>query len=402
MEEGSNGFCCICLEKKHRYTCPRCNVRYCSLTCYKHQLHSNCSELFYRDWFIKEMKERKVTDEEKQAILETIQRVEEENPITDFLDEEVSLEERLADLDINNISEEKIDEIWEKLTSEEQERFKKFVAVDVSIISEELGTAWEPWWTSHNSGLVEEVSVSVDEASRLNLPPVIQVPCFNRLSAEKSPSPLIGFNLVNVLYVYVFFQRLYNGVGTTEFASEFCESCVLSSDVLDKNRTFAKADESVSAGAQRCVEVATQNAFALGTQFPIECIRDVSHVLMGPSIDLSSQYVGCVLSDLHASLVKYRKMLKTDSGSRPSLMGDHAALRKRLFAIIKKLEFFLSWSSSFREQLTLLSIEISELYKTKLQSFKNDIAIKHPVNYTEDKSTKGTEAQLKPKIIELN
>ena len=338
------------------------------------------------------MKQRNVSEEEKQVILESIRKVEDENPVFDFLDDEIPLEERLADIDISKLSEENVDVVWEKLTSSEQEEFRKLAN------SGELNTVWAPWWTRHNPGFVEEINPN-DKIDEEHLPKVVKMASFDTFSTGKAPSPLVGFNLINVLYVYVFFQRLFNGEGTSEFGSEFCELCILSCDVLKDNRTFGDADASVCSATQRCGETASGHDFSFGLQFPIECLQDVVHVLMGPCPRASSRYVACALSDFYVSLSAFRKSLKT---SRPAaaVASEPAISRKRLFVIMKKLEYLLSWSTNCHEQLTLMSIEVGELYKKKIQNFKDDSVERPPVNSI-TKHTHSSKQQLQPKIVEL-
>lgn len=49
--------CEICWKQKGNYTCPRCNVAYCGLACYKDPAkHLACSELFYKDQVVTELK----------------------------------------------------------------------------------------------------------------------------------------------------------------------------------------------------------------------------------------------------------------------------------------------------------------------------------------------------------
>ncbi|WVF65400.1 hypothetical protein IAT40_000127 [Kwoniella sp. CBS 6097] len=40
--------CGICRKRDSRYTCPRCNVLYCSLDCFRDESHAQCSEPFYK------------------------------------------------------------------------------------------------------------------------------------------------------------------------------------------------------------------------------------------------------------------------------------------------------------------------------------------------------------------
>ncbi|XP_020321408.1 zinc finger HIT domain-containing protein 2 [Oncorhynchus kisutch] len=49
--------CGLCLCKLSYYTCPRCNVPYCGLECYRSTNHSVCSEEFYKESVLQELKD---------------------------------------------------------------------------------------------------------------------------------------------------------------------------------------------------------------------------------------------------------------------------------------------------------------------------------------------------------
>ncbi|XP_010634483.2 zinc finger HIT domain-containing protein 2 [Fukomys damarensis] len=53
---GPCGFCPAGEAQPARYTCPRCNVPYCSLNCYRE--HGTCAEAFYRDQVLGELRGR--------------------------------------------------------------------------------------------------------------------------------------------------------------------------------------------------------------------------------------------------------------------------------------------------------------------------------------------------------
>lgn len=48
MSSASSINCLFC-NQPSRYTCPKCSIRYCSASCYKHTKHEECSEAFYKD-----------------------------------------------------------------------------------------------------------------------------------------------------------------------------------------------------------------------------------------------------------------------------------------------------------------------------------------------------------------
>ena len=41
-----DSFCQICHEKSAAYQCPKCQIRYCSLNCYRNRCHEPCSKKF--------------------------------------------------------------------------------------------------------------------------------------------------------------------------------------------------------------------------------------------------------------------------------------------------------------------------------------------------------------------
>lgn len=54
--------CMMCKCKPCCYTCPRCNLHYCSLACYQSPDHSVCSEKFYKESVLKELKDMGTTE----------------------------------------------------------------------------------------------------------------------------------------------------------------------------------------------------------------------------------------------------------------------------------------------------------------------------------------------------
>nr|XP_020452618.1 zinc finger HIT domain-containing protein 2 isoform X2 [Monopterus albus] len=67
-EDGSNSrgsaVCMLCKSKPSRYTCPRCNLHYCGLACYQSPHHSVCSEEFYKESVLQELKDMGKTESE--------------------------------------------------------------------------------------------------------------------------------------------------------------------------------------------------------------------------------------------------------------------------------------------------------------------------------------------------
>ena len=67
-----------CLVQVARYTCPRCNLRYCTLACYRAEAHGPCAEAFYKAALIEELHQTKAAPEERDRVLDMLQRLEAE------------------------------------------------------------------------------------------------------------------------------------------------------------------------------------------------------------------------------------------------------------------------------------------------------------------------------------
>ncbi|XP_075931998.1 zinc finger HIT domain-containing protein 2 [Anarhichas minor] len=60
----SSAVCMLCKCKPSCYTCPRCNLQYCGLACYQSPDHSVCSEEFYKESVLQELKDMGKTESE--------------------------------------------------------------------------------------------------------------------------------------------------------------------------------------------------------------------------------------------------------------------------------------------------------------------------------------------------
>ena len=55
--------CNVCKINNSKYKCPKCNIFYCSINCYKTH-NEKCTEEFYKNNIIEELKATKFSDEE--------------------------------------------------------------------------------------------------------------------------------------------------------------------------------------------------------------------------------------------------------------------------------------------------------------------------------------------------
>ncbi|KAM4730485.1 zinc finger HIT domain-containing protein 2 [Anableps anableps] len=68
----SRAVCMLCKCKPHNYTCPRCNLQYCGLSCYQSPDHSDCSEEFYKESVLQELKDMGKTEAEGKRKMQEI------------------------------------------------------------------------------------------------------------------------------------------------------------------------------------------------------------------------------------------------------------------------------------------------------------------------------------------
>ncbi|XP_029030664.1 zinc finger HIT domain-containing protein 2 [Betta splendens] len=64
--------CMLCKSKPSCYTCPRCNLHYCGLACYRSPDHSACSEEFYKESVLQELKNMGKTESEGKKKMQEI------------------------------------------------------------------------------------------------------------------------------------------------------------------------------------------------------------------------------------------------------------------------------------------------------------------------------------------
>ena len=96
-----------CRRQFSIYTCPACNIPYCSLTCFRSEAHSQCSETFYRKQVETDIhSEPSKSAEEKMKMLQLLKRLEQQSleEDQDFLEENESdgddgLARRIGDVD---------------------------------------------------------------------------------------------------------------------------------------------------------------------------------------------------------------------------------------------------------------------------------------------------------------
>ncbi|KAJ7777882.1 hypothetical protein DFH07DRAFT_1036143 [Mycena maculata] len=196
--------CRLCRRQFSKYTCPTCNVPYCSLTCFRSEAHSQCSETFYKKEVESDIRaEPSKTANERQRMLELLKRFEEDSAAQGELesfgdedeeDDESDISRRLQSVDLESTSP---DDLWALLTPAEREKFLKAMEDPSSglalqlLSSEELESEkQDPWWA--RSAVSE--NIAGPSANRYGDPPdPIQIP--PSLASPKRSGPSLIYNI---------------------------------------------------------------------------------------------------------------------------------------------------------------------------------------------------------------
>ena len=136
-EDSQLHVCLVCLKAKARYTCPKCQVWYCSAVCYSSDRHQDCSEDFFKQQVNAALRSDIVDSSEKTKMIDILKRQKAEVADEFTLDE---LDKGFDELDVENFD---IDEALKMMDSEEKAAFEAALAENTLIDS--IRATIEPW-----------------------------------------------------------------------------------------------------------------------------------------------------------------------------------------------------------------------------------------------------------------
>ena len=182
--------CGICKKASASYTCPRCNLVYCGLDCYRNEeIHANCSEEFYKEQVITELKMCKLDADDKDC-------KEHKRRIVDILKREAK---RMESDELRD----------EELEEEDEEKEAKENVLDDELLRFYCSKArnWKPWW--HESdltrALVEELEPSKPIQKNLNSNLIRNSSSIN----TSNSSPLLYNDILLLNYSYFLVAYIY-------------------------------------------------------------------------------------------------------------------------------------------------------------------------------------------------
>lgn len=263
--------CKVCIIKDGKYKCPKCSIFYCSVKCYQsHNLE--CTESFYEKCVNEELSSRKATPEETKKMKTVLSQMNSKDNEEEEKEIPKNIIKRLKHL--NNLIEEGKMTI-DILTPKEQEEMIKYLG-KITSFSGDL-PEWIPWWDTPIPNLdIEEVEstaqtiepenntnlnemLDYDEYEEMNKPDeqeswepikctsgrfkVVKqrykvLPEFSKLINGKPVNPIVRYHIINILYPFIFFSRLYNG-DLNDDTEKVVNSCWNCSDAFSGTTTQA-------------------------------------------------------------------------------------------------------------------------------------------------------------------
>ncbi|KAJ3690340.1 hypothetical protein LUZ61_019504 [Rhynchospora tenuis] len=328
--------CRVCQKQFSQYTCPRCNIRYCSLPCYKgHSLR--CTESFMRDNVMDELQQMQPEEETKRKMMDILKKFhsEDEDEVSSDNEDEPMLSEELIQKVISG------DEIrLEDLSPEEIKRFKRALA---SGELSKLIEPWTPWWTKSSAKsislgyggrqLITQINTEQDPSN--NTAPVDEeippgpdnpLPPLNQLTRSE-PSPFLAVHLVDVLYGYCFTLCLYNGDWSSDPLGSASVFLTISKVMGDDFRP-----ETVREALSSCLEQACSpvHRHMGGFKFAIGLMDDVISL-----ISLGSNALVCALCDLRRMVQAGEKEARSEKAGKRE--------KAKFRGVERKVYFLMCW-----------------------------------------------------------
>ncbi|XP_043827747.1 zinc finger HIT domain-containing protein 2 [Dromiciops gliroides] len=331
-----------------RYTCPRCNVPYCSLPCYR--AHGACAEAFYRDQVLGELRGRTASPSRLAGALRRLRQQR---------DAEASEEHQ------------GLGGLWERLQPAEKAAFERLLNRGEAG---RLLPPWRPWWWrgGARAPLLEELRVreegaeepapppdpapaSQDVPEPMTAPPPVpsNIPALARLSGGRVPSPLLCFQLPNVLFAYAHAQGLYHGGldDDPELLPDLCSTMLGVAGALGARQAFRSTREALHAAAH-ALRAGAHPPGPLGAR---GAMREAARLLLGESALPGAQkgYTLAALAQMARAFGRARSLVPAGE------------LRERLYRARKKCQYLLSWTNEHEDALTPLALDCAHEYRAE-------------------------------------
>ncbi|WWC91059.1 uncharacterized protein L201_006000 [Kwoniella dendrophila CBS 6074] len=256
--------CGICRKKEFKYTCPRCNILYCSLECFRDDSHIQCSEPFYKSTVMTQISsDPKAGIEEKKSMIEMLRRFEESQiedgestedilkQLQELEDEENEYDElieRLKDIDLDSIDSNQLfhllpkqhrDAFLETLKNPESQEAKELLEEASKDSTGQDGNIPNvlPWWEDQDDVDLdgEDEEVNGLEEPRLQTAPMPElIP--DKIIDAISPPEGVGKKLIyNAMAICIAYIHILLSYRIPSLSPEYLRASDISSQEIKDN-----------------------------------------------------------------------------------------------------------------------------------------------------------------------
>ncbi|KNC86039.1 hypothetical protein SARC_01798 [Sphaeroforma arctica JP610] len=406
----SDRVCEVCYKGKGVYSCPKCHLRYCALSCYRDMKHMRCYEDFYKDLVHEELGRREVSRDEREEILAMVERAQHQTPTNqdgdianlniladqngvnssygtesmdgDSDDDATAIMERLAGIDLDD--DEAAEAIWQSFTAKEKKDF------EASIADGRMGnmlTLWVAWWDMEEPNIyvpdcIPEfcaLSRSRPATSRVRAPGSATHIGKRPQHSQLAQASALQYNLLDMVLALVYTLRSFNGdLSSTRAYMCLLEMCAVLSD--------SAVHESASQAVQSFLQRATDRLACRSTPTwdAARVLGDVETLLR-----LSHECLVVALADLHFWLVMYDPAQDSEVADPQYTIETHSnhddrkrKARKRQHANhARKAWFYLAWindplagGSTTRRQNIAACTQVVKDERSHLEALQSEVA----------------------------
>jgi gas vesicle protein len=353
--ETTQSRCTVCRQNLSRYTCPRCQIPYCSVDCYRNHTTENsedvsaCTEAFYQNR-VQSIRQLE-TLEHNEDTHKVLNRQYEQSLVSE--DEDVSAEELYTLL--SALEEQQGDDSMtqEQLLSLLSPTLRATFQKDLQngSLQKLVLETWYPWWR-RELGNVEDDGDNDESPTTIQEPQttrtstktlderLLQIPSFDFIR-KSGPAPLLVFNAIDIVYSICWTLRLYHGANNaaSQLPVDAAAALVSNSKVLNQDTRYNHLEQ-----------VLGDSTTASTQQYPVGCNVHWTVLTTDCSLVLASyRLVGRALLeaiDILKAAMKQMKQLKQQESSSSSDAKEQVSQLRR---VRKKLEYFLSWSKQSSE-----------------------------------------------------
>ena len=380
------------------YQCPRCEIPYCSLNCYKAH-NQTCTEGFYKDQVDTELKTKTATYEDQKKMMDRLKNLHLsdtqgvpgdfslapslpedptnkyapfQRPFSDGVTALDDLEEgeealfALFDKDIHeelaNLPDLNPDSIVQFLASLPEEKINRFATAALDGALSHLMEPWVPWWFEKNSssallgasgsnGFVQEVDGDSSSGGKEErggktervgvVPETGPIKPFSQLfPTTKKPSPTLPFDLVDLLFGYGMMMRRCNGEWNDASVLASCVEDVFSfSQVIGEGRAFGSM-ALVFEGKVAIPSLRREEVLAIS----LDCLSILKRkrYVLGALGDLCRLFRTLLTKARNVGKRKGKGKEEEGEEDREQAMRTKELIRRTKMAE-RKLTFFLSW-----------------------------------------------------------